>query len=309
MTMQMKQMTLWMEEAEKHWKDLIKTSGQGGKGLSVSFKQYDVSGILATGCSASAARGTIAMSATTFLDAGAYKQLDEVLPLERWFRTQREGLGNEAWTYAMIRVAAAAKLLQWGFDETKLDGVSTMNQWVLQEGDNPPEVLTIQVAGLTIGGTAQETAEHVARSWQLGQEAVMLVRDALGPDLSDELVPLAGGGVLLHKIKGSIHDTCNTANLVPHLVLKMRETSGRLYYGEEEWAALPAEERSWFNYLCGNHTRNLLLDQWNREFERYIKDELGEAISEVQKSGGGRTRVEGSGILLRAYFCCAQCVG
>ncbi len=159
----MKQLTLRMEEAEKHWKDLIKTSGQGGKGLSVCFEQY-VRGILATGFSTSAARGTIAMS--TFLDAGAYKQLDEVLPLERWFRTQREGLGNEAWTYAMIRVAAAAKILQWGFDETKLDGVSTMNQWVLlQEGDNPPEVLTIQVAGLTIGGTAQEIAVHVARSW------------------------------------------------------------------------------------------------------------------------------------------------
>jgi hypothetical protein len=80
----------------------------------VRFEQY-VHDILATGCSASAARGTIAMSAITFLDAEAYKQLDEVLPLERWFRTQREGLGNETWTYAMIRVAAAAKILQWGY--------------------------------------------------------------------------------------------------------------------------------------------------------------------------------------------------
>jgi hypothetical protein len=93
-----------------------------------------------------------------------------VLPLERWFRKQREGLGYEAWTYAMIRVARARTILQWGFDEqreglgyeawtyamirvarartilqwgfdeTKLDGVSTMNQWVLlQEGDNAPD--------------------------------------------------------------------------------------------------------------------------------------------------------------------------
>ncbi len=162
----------------------------------------------------------------------------------------------------MIRVAGAAKILQWGFDETKLDGVSTMNQWVLlQEGDNPPEVLTIQVAdGLTIGGTAQETAEHVANSWHLGQDAVMLARNALDPESCDELIPLVDGGVLLHKIKGSMHDTCNTANLEPHLVLEMRETSGCLYYGEEEWDALPAGERSWFDYLCGNHTRNLLLD-------------------------------------------------
>jgi hypothetical protein len=131
----------------------------------------------------------------------------------------------------------------------------------------------------------------------------MLVRDALGPDLCDELVPLAGGGVLLHKMKGAMHDTCNTTNLVPHLVLEMRETSSRLYYGQAEWAALPAEERSLFNCLCGNHTRNLPLDQWNREFERYIQDELGEAIAEVQKSGGGRTRVKGSGILLLRAMC------
>jgi hypothetical protein len=72
MTVRMEQITLRMEEAEKHWKDLIKTNGQGGKGLSVSFEEY-VRGILATGCSERAARGTIAMSASTFLDAVAYK--------------------------------------------------------------------------------------------------------------------------------------------------------------------------------------------------------------------------------------------
>jgi hypothetical protein len=282
MRVRMEEMTLRMKAAEQHWQDLIKTSGQGGNGLSVRFEQY-VRGILATGCSARSARGTIAMSASTFLAAEAFKELDAVLPLERWFRTQREGLGNEAWTYAMIRLAGAEKILQWGFDETKLDGVSTMNQWVLlQEGDKPPEVLTIQVAGLTIGGTAQETADHVAKSWELGQEAVLLVRNALGPDWC-ELVPLARGGVLLHKIKGAMHDTCNTANLVPHLVLEMRDTSGRLHYGQAEWEALPAGERSWFDYLCGNHSRNLPLDEWNREFECYIKDALGEAIAEVQR--------------------------
>jgi hypothetical protein len=82
-------------------------------------------------------------------------------------------------------------------------------------------------------------------------------------------------------------DTCNTANLVPHLVLQLRETSGKLFYGDDVWAALlPAAEKSWYDYLCGNHTRNLPLDQWNREFEAYIKEHLGDAIMEVQKEGG-----------------------
>ncbi len=122
------------EEAERHWKALITPSGKGN-GLSVPFEQY-VRGILVTGCSAKSARGTIAMSANVFLNADDYKKFNDLLPLPRWFQSQREGLGNEAWTYAMIRVAWAEKILQWGFDETKLDGVSTMNQWVLlQEGE------------------------------------------------------------------------------------------------------------------------------------------------------------------------------
>lgn len=300
--MRMEAITLTMKEVEKHWTTLFTPMGKGG-GLSPRFQQY-VRGILATGCSAKAARGTIAMSANVFLSEEWYKKLDDVLPLERWFRSQREGLGNEAWTYAMLRVAGADKILQWGFDETKIDGVSTMNQWVLvQEGDKPPEIITIEAAGLTVGGTAIDLADHVSKSWAVGQEAVCLVRQALGPLVCDELAPLVGGGVLVHKINGAMHDTCNTANLVPHLMLELRATSGRLFYGVEEWDALPAEDKPWYDYLCGNHTRNLPLDQWNREFEAYIKEDLGEAIAELQKAGGGRTRVEGSGILLLRAMC------
>ena len=72
--------------------------------MSVAFEQY-VRGVLATGCSASAARGTVARSAKTFMSAEGWKVMEAKLPLERWFRSQREGLGFEAWTYAMIEVA------------------------------------------------------------------------------------------------------------------------------------------------------------------------------------------------------------
>ena len=89
-----------------------------GRPMSVVFEQY-VRGILATGCSAKAARGTVAMSAKTFLSPERWKQMELVLPLERWFRRQREGLGCEALTYAMIRVARSPQILLWGFDETK----------------------------------------------------------------------------------------------------------------------------------------------------------------------------------------------
>ena len=96
--------------------------------MSVGFEKY-VRCILATGCSAKAARGTVSMSAKTFLSDEGYRSIEEVLPMERWFQVQREGLAMEAWTYAMIRVARAPSILQWGFDETKLDGISTINKW------------------------------------------------------------------------------------------------------------------------------------------------------------------------------------
>ncbi len=121
--------------------------------MSVGFEKYVRCNILATGCSAKSARGTVSMSAKTFLSDKRYNSIEEVLPLERWFQVQREGLAMEAWTYAMMRVARAPSILQWGFDETKLDGISTINQWVLvQNGDTPPEIVTIEAAGLRVGG-------------------------------------------------------------------------------------------------------------------------------------------------------------
>jgi hypothetical protein len=36
--------------------------------------------------------------------------------------------------------------------------------------------------------------------------------------MADELVPLVNGGVHLSKMNGTMHDTCNTANLVARKV-------------------------------------------------------------------------------------------
>ena len=74
--------------------------------MSLGFEKY-VRCIFATGCSAKAARGTASMSAKTFLSDEGYRGIEEVLPMERWFQVQREGLAMEAWTYAMIRVTRA----------------------------------------------------------------------------------------------------------------------------------------------------------------------------------------------------------
>jgi hypothetical protein len=53
------------------------------------------------------------------------------LPQQRWFQSQREGLGVESYLYSFMRIAGASRILQWGFDESTLDGVSCLNQWTV----------------------------------------------------------------------------------------------------------------------------------------------------------------------------------
>jgi hypothetical protein len=59
----------------------------------------------------------------------------ENVPKIRWFNLQREAMANESYLYALARLAKCECVLQWGFDETSLDGVPTLNQWCrLDEG-------------------------------------------------------------------------------------------------------------------------------------------------------------------------------
>ena len=45
-----------------------------------------------------------------------------------WFKKLREGVDIHSWVYAMIRVAAADVVLQYGYDERSIDYVETFNQ-------------------------------------------------------------------------------------------------------------------------------------------------------------------------------------
>jgi hypothetical protein len=93
------------------------------------------------GCSARAARDQIVVAGQLFLNQEKFEEFEKEVPTERWFRSQRKGLGYEAWLYAMQRVARSEEILQWGFDETSLDGTPTLNQWVLlQDGLVGPSV-------------------------------------------------------------------------------------------------------------------------------------------------------------------------
>ncbi len=133
---------------------------------------------------------------------------------------------------------------------------------------------------------------------ELGQECVDLVRAELSPEQAELHVPCRHGGVQLHKLQGVMHDTCNTANKSARLAKTLRDTSGQLHYGYDEWEQLAEEENPGFDFLCGNHTRNLPMDAFNREFDAYLRRKLGDDIAAMTAEYGTQTRVEASGVLL-----------
>jgi hypothetical protein len=125
------------------------------------------------------------------VDASYFLELDEAaifsstLPQMRWFQAQGEGLGLES------RIAGASRIIQWGFDETTLDGVSCLNQWAmvespLEEGGGGAgmgvgvTIVTLECAGIVPGGTADEVVAHIEKAWERGQAAVGALRAELG---------------------------------------------------------------------------------------------------------------------------------
>jgi hypothetical protein len=161
----------------------------------------------------------------------------ENVPKLRWFNLQREAMANESYLYALLRLAKCECVLQWGFDETSLDGVPTLNQWCRIEEGGEYHVVTIECAGLLPGSASVKIAEHVRLTWERGREALNLLRQELGEE-ADELVPLVNGGIDFSKLRGVMHDTCNAANKVARVVKELRDDRGKVLYGVEEWEAM-----------------------------------------------------------------------
>ncbi len=171
----------------------------------------------------------------------------------------------------------------WGFDETSLNGIPTLNQWCrIKERDEYVNV-TIECAGLLVGITLTMAAEHVRVTWERAHSVIAMLRTALGGE-ADILVPLVNGGVTLAKLRGVMHDTCNITNLIATKVRVVRDNVGKNIFGVEEWEAMQEQGYGWQELLCGNHSRNLHFDAMSRRFTAYVKAELGEgmAVCKVQ---------------------------
>ena len=205
------------------------------KGMSPKFEEH-VRCLMATGSTARQAREGLILTAGQFLPEEECAEYRSQLPTIEWFAKQREALGVESYLYTFIRIAGAASVRQWGFDETKIDGHDTFNQWAMlidgdeEEGIKGACIVTLECAAVLPSSEAVNVVRHIEEVWRRGKEAVNAVRAALGPELQDLLCPLRNGGVSLHKLYGVMHDTCNCANLVrpnlhPDYILNLKSVS------------------------------------------------------------------------------------
>ena len=223
------------------------------------------------------------------------------IPEVDWFERMRERLGNESLVFAFAKVAAADEVIQYGCDETAIHRQSTLNQWVrIKNPDGSIETVIIEAVGILVGGTAEEVAAHVETTFDRGQELLEKVRVELGP-LADELLPLKNGGVNMHKLRTLMHDTCNTANATAREIASLIEKKGKEFFGDGGWDDLPDERKKVLDFLCGNHTRGLPVDAFNRRFERWLDEEHDERFKAAAAASGSHSRLEKSGkSLLRA---------
>jgi hypothetical protein len=207
-----------------------------------------------------------------------------------WFSKLRESLGVEAELYTYMEVAAAEKLLQMGFDETKINGQSTLNLWLLiQKKDNTTKVCYLECAGILIGGTADEVVTHIEKKFKEAASSLKQLKDLLtsqGLD-ADELVPEANGGLDITRVKSLMHDTCHTANATARkMIASITEELKALAYekvGREAASKMDIEEDEEFNQF-DKYVGKLFYDRDESKFFKVMAIEYDEKFGFLASS-------------------------
>jgi hypothetical protein len=124
---------------------------------------------MATGVSAEHYRLLLDLDADLMHGEGTEERKAFVTPRADWFSKQREAVGNTSHVHVTLKIASADFVKQHGYDETGIDRVFTMNQWVLLEKDGGYEIVSLKTGGVLTGGTAQERADHIKKVWPCAQ--------------------------------------------------------------------------------------------------------------------------------------------
>ena len=115
------------DEATRTWE--VKQA-QLNKGMSTQFEEH-VRSLMATGTTSRQTREGLILNAAQFLFDEELEDYRSEIPGVEWFTKQREAVGVESYLYTFMRIAGCESIRQWGFDETKIDGVDTFNQWAM----------------------------------------------------------------------------------------------------------------------------------------------------------------------------------
>ena len=86
-------------------------------------------------------------------------------------------------------------------------------------------------------------------------------------------------------------------------MVELREQKAREYHGEDKWQDIAPQAKACFDFLCGNHTRNLPIDWFNRLYNKWIQMEIGEALQTAKMAAGGSVRLECSGEAFLRSLC------
>ena len=172
----------------------------GGRGDPFTDKfEAQIRRQMAIGVSSEHCRLLVELNADMMLGEGTEERKAFKTPCADWFSKQREAVGNISYVHAMLKIASADVVKQHGYDETGIDRVSTMNQWVLVEKDGGHEIVSLETGGVLIGGTAQDCADHIEKVWRRGQQCIDLVIEEVtkehGAEVARELVAVENGGL------------------------------------------------------------------------------------------------------------------
>jgi hypothetical protein len=89
-------------------------------------------------------------------------------------------MGMEAGLYSFIEVARAVRVVQAGFDETIINGMSTMNTWVrIENRDGQLRDIHLTGAEPLVCGTAEGVTAHVVYQFERAQEQLDALRALL----------------------------------------------------------------------------------------------------------------------------------
>ena len=86
-------------------------------------------------------------------------------------------------------------------------------------------------------------------------------------------------------------------------MVELREQKAREFYGEDKWQDMEPKSKACFDFLCGNHTRNLPIDWFNRLYQKWIQTKIGDELKTAKSAAGGAVRLEGSGEAFLRSIC------